>query len=80
MAGGSQASGGSAGTATVLPPYWARQWPREGVEPTSPHIAHPRQSAWMEGYRFSTTSGSSWDLASGPAVLNPRIQLIRARK
>lgn len=54
--------------------------PKKGMGPMSLHVAYPHQSAQIEGHRFSTTSGSSWDLASGPAVLNPGIQLLGAKK
>ena len=40
--------------------------PKKGVGPMSPHISYPHRSAQIECHRFSTTSGSSWDLASGP--------------
>lgn len=54
--------------------------PKKGVGPMSPHISYPHRSAQIECHMFSTTSGSSWDLASGPAVLNPGIQLLGAKK
>lgn len=73
MAGGGQASDGSARIATLFLPHESRPWPGEGVGPMSPHIACASQSAKMEGYRFSTSNGFSRDLALGPAVLNPEI-------
>lgn len=80
VAGGSQAWGWSAQRVTVLPPYWARWWPQEGSGTNeSSHFLStskcPDRMPQVLHNKCLLLGPGLW-----PSVLNPGIQLLRAKK